>query len=320
VSVALPVRNARATLALALRSIQRQTFSEWELLVLDDSSSDGSKELALDWAERDPRIRVLDPNGPSGLASRLNQAVKEARGEFIARMDADDVAYPQRLQRQLEYLDADPATNLVGTSMLVFGKHGEARGVRWAPPSHEGICSRPPGSLPLFHPTWFGRSEWFHLHGYRPSARRCEDQEMLFRARRTSRFANLPEPLLGYREDRLRLRSVLMGRASFARTLASSAIRGEGVREAVAAIGGQTAKGLLDLLAVSTRLESQLLQHRARPAPAEAVADWARVWVDANCGGSQPNGPPRPVARPHSLETRGVGCYPPLRGRHGTRN
>jgi glycosyltransferase involved in cell wall biosynthesis len=289
VTVALPVRNARATLALALGSIHGQTFGDWELLVLDDNSSDGSKQVALQWAGRDPRIRVLDPDGPGGLASRLNQAVKEARGEFIARMDADDVAYPRRLERQLEYLETDPATDLVGASMLVFGDQGEVRGVRWAPPTHQGICSRPSGSLPLFHPTWFGRAEWFRRHGYRTSARRCEDQELLLRARRTSRFANLTDPLLGYRENHLPLRSVLMGRASFAWLVARSAIRGRRVGEAAAVIGGQGAKGLLDLLAVSTRLESRLLEHRARPAPAEVVVNWARVWDDAHRGsGRQP--------------------------------
>jgi glycosyltransferase involved in cell wall biosynthesis len=282
VSVALPVRNARATLGLALGSIQRQTFRDWELLVLDDSSSDGSKQLALELVECDPRIRVLDPSGPRGLASRLNQAINEARGEFIARMDADDVAYPQRLERQLEYLDADPATDLVGASMLVFRGQGEARGLRSAPPSHEEICSRPPGSLPLFHPTWFGRAGWFRRHGYRTSAWwYCADQELLFRARRTSRFANLPEPLLGYREDSLPLRNVLIGRAGFAGTVAHSAIRSRRVGEAVTAIGGQAARGLLDVLAVSTGLEARILKHRARPAPAEAIADWAGVWEEA---------------------------------------
>ena len=280
----MPVRNARATLDLALGSIQRQTYGDWELLVLDDRSSDGSKQLALALAECDSRIRVLDPDGPTGLASRLNQAIKEARGEFIARMDADDVAYPHRLERQLEYLDADPPTDLVGASMLVFGAQGEARGVRWAPPSHEEICLRPPGSLPLFHPTWFGRADWFRRHGYRTEARRCEDQELLFRARRTSRFANLPEPLLGYREDSLPIKSVLRGRASFVRAVAGSAIRRGRVGEAVASIGGQASRGLLDLLAVTTRLESRLLQHRARPVPADAVADWVRVWEQVDRG------------------------------------
>ena len=151
------------------------------------------------------------------------------------------------------------------------------------PPTRRSARARS-GSLPLFHPTWFGRADWFRRHGYRTSARRCEDQELLFRARRTSRFANLPEPLLGYREDSLPLKSVLMGRASFAGAVARSAIRTGRVGEAVASIGGQASRGLLDLLAVSTRLESRLLQHRARPAPAEAVADWVRVWEQADRG------------------------------------
>ena len=281
VSVALPVRDARETLPLALASIRQQTLADWELLVLDDDSADGSGELAVEWAALDPRIRVLEPDGPRGLASRLNQAIGHARGEFIARMDADDVAYPERLRRQLEYLEENPGVDLVGSSMLVFRDGGEARGVRGAPASHEEICARPPGSLPLFHPTWFGRADWFRRYGYRTAARRCEDQELLFRAREASVFANLPDPLMGYREDRLPLASILRGRTTFTLMVARDAR----VREALAILGHQVVRGLLDVVAVSTRREQSVLRHRARSAPPEVVAEWSRVWQEL--GGEQ---------------------------------
>src|SRR6266511_6459511 len=124
VSIGLPVRNAEDTLAIALASVLLQTVGDWELLVLDDRSQDSSSKIARRIAEGDPRIRVLEASGASGLVPRLNQAVAAARGKFFARMDADDVAYPTRLERQLEFLGLNPTVDVVGTSMLVFRGEG----------------------------------------------------------------------------------------------------------------------------------------------------------------------------------------------------
>jgi glycosyltransferase involved in cell wall biosynthesis len=277
VSVGLPVRNAERTLAVALASVLCQTFEDWELLVLDDYSQDSSRRIALEIAEADPRVRVLQPRGDEGLVPRLNQAVAAARGEYFARMDADDVAYPARFERQLEFLRANPSIDVVGTSVLVFRNHGIARGVRRAPPTHEAICARPSAGFKLFHPTWMGKAKWFLDHGYRNSARGWEDQELLLRAFRHSRLANLPEPLLGYREDTIHLRTVLRARANFARiVMKQEAARGR-YGQAMGALLEQAAKAGAELTAVSLGM-TFLLRNRARPASPDSIAEWQEVW------------------------------------------
>ena len=104
VSVILVVRNGAATLPLALRSIASQTESRWELLAYDDGSSDNTIGILEQWASDDPRIRIFRSSESQGLGARLNKLVRAARAPLIARMDADDVSYPDRLRRQIEFL------------------------------------------------------------------------------------------------------------------------------------------------------------------------------------------------------------------------
>lgn len=113
VSVLLPVFNAAGTVRAAIRSIQHQTLSDWELLVVDDGSTDGSAELAAAQAAADQRVSVLrQPH--AGLVATLEAGMQAARGRYIARMDADDVSYPERLALQAEFLDWNQDVGLVG--------------------------------------------------------------------------------------------------------------------------------------------------------------------------------------------------------------
>jgi glycosyltransferase involved in cell wall biosynthesis len=279
VTIGLPVRGAESTLPAALASICAQSFRDWELLVVDDGSTDGTPEIVAELSRDDGRIRLIADGEQRGLPARLNQLLELARGQLFARMDADDVAYPARLERQVAFLAGNPEVDLVGCSMLVFGEGGAPRGKRPAPPSHQEIIARPRASFfPLFHPTWIGRTEWFRRYGYRTAARRCEDQDLLLRAHRRSTLANLPEILLGYREDRVRLRPTLVGRANWARCV-WRARREETMRRAFTVIAAQAGKGLLDVAAVALRAERYLLPHRAQPITGAERADWAEVWA-----------------------------------------
>src|SRR6266498_684122 len=103
VTVAMSVYNAAATVELAIRSIQYQSLEDWELVVTDDGSTDQTREIIEQI--QDPRVRlIVEPDKNLGLAVRLNQCIRLARGRYVARMDSDDVAYPQRLARQVHYL------------------------------------------------------------------------------------------------------------------------------------------------------------------------------------------------------------------------
>src|SRR5689334_5805398 len=121
VTVGLPARDAAFTIPAALASIRRQSFEHWELLVVDDGSTDGTPDFVASLAQDDPRVRLIRDGHVRGLPARLNQLLDMAQGELFARMDADDVAYPTRLERQVALLTAQPEVDVVGSSMMVFG-------------------------------------------------------------------------------------------------------------------------------------------------------------------------------------------------------
>ncbi len=302
VSIAMPVRNSRTTLPLAIRSIRWQTYPHWELLVIDDGSQDDTAEIARHYAGGDERIRVLSDGRHLGLSYRLNQAITLGRGRLFARMDGDDVAYPERLERQVEYLRSHPEVDLVGAGAIVFNDDGTAIGKRFAPESHGEICSHPHAGLPMTHPTFMGRIEFFREHGYaigsvlsedrdgfaatfrkglksmRGGMMSSEDQDLLLRAYKGSHFANAPEILLGYREANLKVKKQCVMRYYFIKSLYYN-LWAEG---SYGAFLRSTAVVLLklsvDILAITTGLNYRLLGHRARPISADERARWDSLW------------------------------------------
>ncbi len=177
VSVAMPVFNGGQHLLAAISSIVEQTFANWELLLIDDGSTDGA--IASLPAGLDTRIRVLSDGLNQGLAARLNQSILLARGKYFARMDHDDVAHPQRLECQVRYLESHAGTDLLGTRCVAISERDEILGELPFHENHDDICSRPWLGFYLPHPTWMGRTEWFFKYGYaEPAPFRCEDQEL----------------------------------------------------------------------------------------------------------------------------------------------
>jgi glycosyltransferase involved in cell wall biosynthesis len=118
-SVLMPVRNARETLDEALESIRAQTFADYEVIAVDDGSTDGSGEALDRWSQRDPRIRVVCSQTP-GLANALNTGLAVCQAELVARMDADDVCFPTRFARSLEFVEQHPEISVVGTQVEIF--------------------------------------------------------------------------------------------------------------------------------------------------------------------------------------------------------
>lgn len=198
VTVVMPAYNAGRYLRSAVLSIVGQTFVDWELLIVDDASTDGAVEGIADIA--DPRIRVVRNSWNIGLAATLNVGIDLARGEFIARMDQDDIAYPERLERQLALLSADPRPDLVAVRCLTISPANEAVGLLPWVRTHEALTARPWLGFYLPHPTWMGRTDWFRRYRYHlPEIYLSEDQELLLRSHATSRFATVPEVLFAYR-------------------------------------------------------------------------------------------------------------------------
>jgi hypothetical protein len=174
-------------------------------------------------------------------------------------------------------LQAHPEIDLVGGAMIVFGGDGSAIGARRPALDHAQICAHPWAGIPIGHPTWMGKTEWFRGNPYREDAVRMEDRELLFRTYRASRFANLPQVLLGYREDTLSLRKMLTARRYACRMMLRAAREGAPCA-AVRGILGQVARSLVETAATGSGLDGFLLRHRNPAASAELIAEWTQVF------------------------------------------
>ncbi|TSA15521.1 MAG: glycosyltransferase [Betaproteobacteria bacterium] len=210
-SVLLPVRDGARTLALSMLSVLEQSYGDFELLVLDDGSVDASPEIARSFG--DARVRLLRDGMQRGLAAMLNQGISLAGGRYIARMDADDICFPQRFARQVARLNTESALDLVACRVLDFDDSGCVTGLRPFRLTHEALCARPWNGFYMVHPSWIGRADWFRRHRYRtPELARAQDQELLLRAYPESRYAVLDEILLGYRVGPMSLAKTLLAR------------------------------------------------------------------------------------------------------------
>jgi len=198
VSVVLPIHNGSEFLVEAVESLLNQTFRDLEILALDDGSEDQSLALLEPIAHRDPRLRLL-PRPWRGLVPTLNEGLELAQGEFIARMDADDICYPHRIERQVALMDCAPAIGLCGTATRTFGNAPASR--RRHLVNHEDLDAWLLMGVPLAHPTVLFRRELVDTGlRYRSSFTYAEDLDLWERALRQTRAVNIPEPLLHYRQ------------------------------------------------------------------------------------------------------------------------
>jgi glycosyltransferase involved in cell wall biosynthesis len=277
----MPVRNVESTLDAALRSIVAQTFADWELVVIDDGSTDGTVQRLRDWADRDERIRPLIDGRSVGISGRLNEGVLRARADIIARMDGDDICYPHRLETQLDFLRAHPDVDVVGAGAMVFTSDGSPLGPRNRPGGHEELTANPfRNGIPLVHPTWMGRRSWFLRFPYDQRARGCEDWEVLLRGHSSSRYASLPDVLLGYREDRIKLRRSVQARLHEVRVMLHYGVRHGCLLSSVIGSAGELAKVARDTMAVAARRQDLVLLRRNEvPSPSQ-TATWRAMWAE----------------------------------------
>ena len=272
----MPVYNATSTLDLAIRSIQYQTLDAWELILVDDASSDDLHSIVSPFG--DLRIQVAGNTANLGLAASLNRAVEIATAPYIARMDADDISYPERLEVQYDFMESHRSVDLVGTGALVFKEMGEAIGIMPATATHKAICDGGlRGAFPLYHPTWMGKKEWFRRHAYDPLFRKAQDYELLLRASRTSTYANIQEILLGYRWEESRLQKRMLTRHFVLKALAKNMFRRGGQLDFLRGAVSTCAKGMGDVaLSVGhMRLTEKL---RFMPVPPRENERWSSVW------------------------------------------
>ena len=204
VSVIMPVYNAQAYVGEAIESILAQTYRNFELIIIDDASTDASWRIIRKYAKAHPefiRAHRLDKNINQGGDACANIALELARGAYIARMDADDIAYPARLAKQVAYLSNHPTCSLVGGSADVIDKNGVIIGEKIEPSSHEQIYKSYFTFHPIIHPSCMYRRKWNKkpfAYMLRYSAN--NDYYTFFTHMcQGARYHNLPEKLLKYR-------------------------------------------------------------------------------------------------------------------------
>lgn len=195
VSVVMPVRNALPFLDESIRSIVNQTFTDFEFVILDDVSTDGSETVLQEWERKDARIRIFRSEEPLGLSRSSNVVVFKANAPIIARMDADDVAHPDRLRRQLKVLESCSDVVVVGT--LCDGIDALGRRVR---PRDRWRLVRRSSYVPFPHGSAMFRKEAFDaVQGYREEFTSGEDQDFFFRMTAIGRVVTIPDTLYHYR-------------------------------------------------------------------------------------------------------------------------
>jgi glycosyltransferase involved in cell wall biosynthesis len=198
-TVLMPVHDADTFIGASLESVLTQTYADIEVVVVDDASADSTPEILA--GVSDPRLRILRLERSAGIAAALNAALDEARGRYVARMDADDVALPDRLERQVAALERDPSIGIVGGNLQPIDVNGHPLGpptsvptspghVRWMLHVHNSVN----------HPTVVARrSVLVGLGGYRSDAEPAEDYDLWVRALEVTRIANVPEVVVRYR-------------------------------------------------------------------------------------------------------------------------
>jgi glycosyltransferase involved in cell wall biosynthesis len=180
--------------------VLEQTFKDFEFVIVNDGSTDGTKEALEIFEEKDERIRLIHQKN-TGVARALNRGLEVSRGRYIARMDADDITAPTRLQEQVDYLEAHPGIGIVGTQVDKIGPEGEIQGT-WELPTDPEVIAWDLLFRPTFcHPTVMARRRLLvKLGGYAEWATHAEDYELWTRAVRETRLANLQQTLHYFRK------------------------------------------------------------------------------------------------------------------------
>ena len=211
VTVLLPFHNAAPTLDAAIDSIAVQSFRDWQLLLIDNASTEGSRAIADAWVRRDPRITVLE-EPTAGIANALNTGLHRISETYVARMDADDIAHPDRLARQVAYMDAHPEIGVLGTRTRFQTSVEKSSGMAWFVGWQNAILSPQEHYVkrfvdaPLAHPTVMFHRKLVEQFGGYDAGPLPEDHELWLRwMHHGVRFAKLPEELLTWHDHAQRL-------------------------------------------------------------------------------------------------------------------
>ncbi|MGR3292444.1 MAG: glycosyltransferase [Candidatus Scalindua sp.] len=202
ISVVMSVYNGEKYLREAVESILNQTFSDFEFLIMDDCSIDGTPKILNDYQQKDKRIKVIKNDRNMGLTRSLNMAIKQSSGNYIARMDADDIAIKERLEKQVDFMERNPDVVLLGTSFYEIDKHGKELSCKLFPTTDRDIRKMLIKFNPFCHASVVMRHSAFDKVGmYDESILKTQDYDLWFRLASVGKVANLSDILMRRRYD-----------------------------------------------------------------------------------------------------------------------
>ena len=201
VSIVMPVYNAERYVAESVNSILAQTYKDFEFIIINDGSTDGTHQILMSYASADDRVKLISrPN--TGIVGALNDGLAAVRGHYVARMDSDDLALPQRLDEQVRFLDEHHDVVILGTDVLIIDADGDAMWTDHKPADHDQIDAAllSGRSAIIVHPAAMMRRDAVEKIGpYRPDTQWVEDLDYFLRLGEIGRLANLSRVLLKYR-------------------------------------------------------------------------------------------------------------------------
>jgi len=195
VSIVMPVRNEERIVSRAIDSVINQTFSDWELVIVDDASNDLTPKILSEYENKDPRIRVLRNNRCLGITKSINKGIRASMGRFIARLDADDWYHPDKLEEQVKFLESHPDHGVVGTFFILVTPDGDRLKID-LPVNHEQIMKRMAYRNAFCHSCVMMRKDVLEKVGlYNERLRYAQDYDLFFRILSVSKGANIPKYL-----------------------------------------------------------------------------------------------------------------------------
>ena len=206
VTIGLPFYNDRLTLELSIKSIFAQTYKNWELILVDDGSTDGSLNIAKKITDK--RVRIISDEKNKGLIFRLNQIASLAKGKYLARMDADDLMQPTRIEKQVEFLENNPDVDLVDTGAYSIYRNEVPKGKRGLNDINTDAKQVIKRAM-LLHASVAGKTNWFINNPYNEEYVRAEDYELWCRTFKYSKFGRIKEPLYIVREGKINIKNYL---------------------------------------------------------------------------------------------------------------
>ena len=200
ISVIMPVYNGERYLAEAIASVLGQTYADFEFIIVDDGSTDGSADIIREYAARDSRIRFIRLERNLGKANAGNAGIEATSGKYVAMMDCDDVCLPDRLRKQVHFLESHPEIDVVGITIWFADQDLKPLAPLPMPLEHPLIAWEQLFGANIAHPVLLRREPLLAVGGYEEHRRICPDKELWSRLLSISRFANLSDVLMLYRQ------------------------------------------------------------------------------------------------------------------------